>query len=274
MWQKIWHILQVISKIAMKKILNTMMLCVIIISITNCGSKDTSENVIVAEAVETLCQELPIHLEGLGYVREIIQDDGAVIFRMRIKEEAAIGLNVAKITNQILGKEILSLQIGMMDKQEKEAIKLIAGQSYGLKLIIKGSESNKGVISLSPEEIESALTNARNKSKDDFALEMIAMATRLMLPVQIGPITMWTDARVSSNTFEYVYHIDDTNDELSEINKDMIKNAVSQNMGSLYKNIVGGCIATHRNFVCTYIGNITNKKVKIVLTESDLKNIY
>lgn len=274
MWQKIWHILRVIFEIAMKKILNTMMLCMIIISITNCGSKDTSENVIVAEAVETLCQELPIHLEGLGYVREIVQDDGAVIFRMKIKEEAAIGLNVAKITNQTLGKEILSLQIGMMDKQEKEAIKLIAGQSYGLKLIIKGSESNKGEIYLSPKEIESALTNAQDKSEDDFALEMIAMATRLMLPVQTGPITMWTDARVSSKTFEYVYRIDDANFELSEINKDIIKNAISQNMGSLYKNIVGGCIATHRSFVCTYIGNTTNRKIRIILTEKDLKEMY
>ena len=102
-----------------------------LMGIASCGSSNRSpENKILAEAMASLRNELPIHLEGLGMVREIDSEGNDVIFRMRIKEDASYGMSVTKISqNQSLAKEIVAVQIGMMNVQKREAIKAIAGES-------------------------------------------------------------------------------------------------------------------------------------------------
>ena len=119
------------------------MLCLLSLGVVGCGSSNRSpENKIVADAMASLRNELPIHLEGLGKVREVDYEGNNVIFRMRIQEDASYGMSVTKISeNQSLAKEIVAAQIGMMNAQEKETIKAIAGESFGLKVIINGSSS-------------------------------------------------------------------------------------------------------------------------------------
>ncbi len=262
----------------MKQISITLVLCLILIGIASCGSSNRSpENKVVADAMASLRNELPIHLEGLGKVREVDYEGNNVIFRMRIQEDASYGMSVMKISeNQSLTKEIVAAQIGMMNAQEKEAIKAIAGESFGLKVLISGSSSSRdGIINLSSDEIESALANAQNKSAEVFSLEMVAMTTRLMLPARVDQVTTWTDTRLTDNTFEYIYHIDDSNIDLSNIDMGMMKREkltmLSQNM-DVMGNVVSCCIATHRSLVYKYIGNSSNKTINVVLPASDLSN--
>ena len=263
----------------MKQISIKLVLCIMLIGIANCGSSNRSpENKVVADAIALLRNELPVHLEGLGKVREVDYEGNNVIFRMRIQEDASYGMSVTKISkNQSLAKEIVAAQIGMMNSQEKEAIKAIAGESFGLKVIISGSSSNRdGIINLSPDEIESALANAQKKSADDFSLEMVAMTTRLMLPVQVDEITTWTDTRLTDNTFEYIYHIDDSNIDLSCIDMGALKSEkltmLSQNM-DVMSNVVNCCKSTGRNLIYKYIGNNSDQCILVILTPSDLDNV-
>ena len=263
----------------MKQISITLVLCLMLMGIASCGSSSRSpENKIVADAMASLRNELPIHLEGLGKVREVDYEGNSVIFRMRIQEDASYGMSVTKISeNQSLAKEIVSEQIGMMNAQQKEAIKVIAGESFGLKVLISGSSSNRdGIINLSSDEIESALANAQNKSADDFSLEMVAMTTRLMLPERVDQVTTWTDTRLADETFEYIYHIDDGSIDLSGIDMGALKSEkltmLSQNM-DVMGNVVKCCKATHRNLVYKYIGNNSNKTILVVLTPTDLDNV-
>lgn len=262
----------------MKKISITLVLCLMLMGIASCGSSNRSpENKIVADAMASLRNELPIHLEGLGKVREVDYEGNDIIFRMQIKDEASSGMSVTKINeNQSLAKEIVAVQIGMMNERKKEAIKAIAGESFGLKVLISGSSSNRdGIINLSADEIESALANAQNKAAEDFSLEMVAMTTRLMLPVRVDQVTIWTDTRLTDETFEYIYHIDDGYIDLSNIDMGMMKREkltmLSQNM-DLMDNVVNCCISTHRSLVYKYIGNSSNKTVSVILSESDLRN--
>ena len=250
-------------------------------------SEDTSygsssrfpENKIVADAMASLRNELPIHLEGLGMVREIDYDGNDIIFRMRIKEDASYGMSVTKIShNQSLSKEIVAAQIGIMNAQEKEAIKAIAGESFGLKVIISGSSSGRdGIINLSSDKIKSAIANAQNKSADDFSLEMVAMTTRLMLPAQVDQVTTWTDTRLTDKTFEYLYRIDDGNIDLSSIDMAAIKGEklkmLSQNI-DVMGNVVSCCRSTHRNLIYRYVGKNSNKTVQVILTPRDLEKVY
>lgn len=262
----------------MKQISITLVLCLMLMGIASCGSSNRSpENAVVADAMASLTNKLPIHLEGLGKVREVDYDGNNVIFRMRIQEDASYGMSVTKISgNQSLAKEIVAAQIGMMNVQEKEAIKAIAGESFGLKVIISGSSSNRdGIINLSSDEIESALANAQNKSADDFSLEMVAMTTRLMLPARVDQVTTWTDTRLTKDSFEYSYRVDD-NIDLSSIDMVMLKQEklmmLSQNMDFM-GNVVRCCKSTHRNLVYKYIGNNINKIIEVVLTPIDLDNV-
>ena len=247
----------------MKQIPITLVLCLMLMGIASCGSSSRSpENKIVADAMASLRNELPIHLEGLGKVREVDYEGNSVIFRMRIQEDASYGMSVIKISeNQSLAKEIVSAQIGMMNAQQKEAIKVIAGESFGLKVLISGSSSSRdGIINLTSDEIESALANAQDKSADDFSLEMVAM----------------TDTRLTDETFEYIYHIDDGSIDLSGIDMGVLKSEkltmLSQNM-DVMGNVVKCCKATHRNLVYKYIRNNSNKTILVVLTPTDLDNV-
>lgn len=265
----------------MKKILCMMVLCLLVLSITNCGSKSSNnlpENQVVSDAMSTLNERLPIHLEGLGRVREVDCEGNNVILYMSIKDEASSGISVAKITDKpSLAKEIVSAQIGMMDNQLKEAMKSIASQSYGLKILISGSTSSReGEINLTADNIEMAIAHAKEMTAEDFSLLMISMTTRLMLPARVDQISTWTDTRMTDETFEYVYRIDDDNLDFSSVDIEALKRekiaTLAQNT-DLLGNVVRGCIATHRKLIFRYIGNSSKKTINVVLTESDLRNI-
>lgn len=263
----------------MKQISITLVLCLMLMDIASCCSSNRSpENKVVADAMASLRNELPIHLEGLGKVREVDYEGNNVIFRMRIQEDASYGLSVTKISdNQVLAKEIVAAQIGMMKAQEKQAIKAIAGESFGLKVLISGSSSSRdGIINLSSDEIKSAIANTQNKSADDFSLEMVAMTTRLMLPVRVDQVTTWTDTRLTDNTFEYIYRIDDGSIDLSSIDMSAMKNEkltmLSQNM-DVMGNVVSCCKSTRRNLIYKYVENNSNISIQVVLAPTDLDNI-
>lgn len=263
----------------MKQISITLVLCLMLMGIASCGSSNRSpENKVVADAMASLRNELPIHLEGLGKVREVDYEGNNVIFRMRIQEDASYGMSVTKISeNQSLAKEIVAAQIGMMNAQEKEAIKAIAGESFGLKVLISGlSSSRDGIINLSSDEIESALANAQNKSAEDFSLEMVAMTTRLMLPARVDQVTTWTDTRLTDETFEYIYHIDDGSIDLSSIDMGALKSEkltmLGQNM-DVMSNVVNCCKSTGRNLIYKYVGVNSAQTIQVVLTPTDLDNV-
>lgn len=263
----------------MKKESIAVIFCFLSLTIVSCFStNNVPQNKVVADAMMSLKEALPIHLEGLGNVNEVDYDGNNVIFRMWIQEDDSYGLNVSKISsNQALARKIISAQIGMMDKNAKEAIKSIAGQSFGLKVLIGGSNSSRdGVINLSSDDLKLALANAQIKSADDFSLEMVAMTTRLILPARVDQITTWTDTRLTETTFEYVYRIDDANINLANADMEMLKQEklmmLTQNMDVMSK-VVRCCKSTHRNLVYKYIGNNTNKIIAVVLTPMDLDNL-
>lgn len=233
---------------------------------------------VVVDAQKILDDELPFLMEGLGTVDDIDYERGVVIFRMSIQEDDNYGLNVNKInSNKALAKEIVSTQIGMMNEHVKDAMKTIAEEPCELLLIINGSNSNQGTIRLSSDEIMAALSNTTtSKSQDDFSLKMVALTTRLMLPIQVDQVTTWTDTKITDTSYEYVYRIDDENIDLSNIDIGMIKKErltlLSKNMDIMGK-VIRSCIATHRCLVYKYIGKSSNKTIDIVLSDKDLDSI-
>ena len=262
----------------MKRILFTLVLSLMLMGITNCDSFNHSQKNKVADAIASLRNELPIRLEGLGPVREIYQENNYVIFHVKITDDSPRGISVTKFNEKpTIAKEIGVAQIGMMDSQEKEAVKAIAKESFGLKFRISGSSSYyDGIINLTPDEIESALANAQNKSADDFALKMVEMTTRLLLPVKVDKLSTWIDTRLTDNTFEYVYRIDDDNIDLSSYDTNAMKKKtlamISQNM-DVFGNVVSCCKATHRSLISIFIGKNSNKSIQVVLTPTDLDNV-
>lgn len=243
----------------------------------SCGSTNKPKNSVVADAMTTLREDLPFKLEGLGKVRDIDYEGNTILFQMRIQEDAANGMDVSMINHKkSLAKEIISAQIGMLSDQMKDALKKIAEQSFGLRVIVNGSDSNQGFIELTPNEINIALSNIPFKTQDDFSLGMVALTTRLLLPTQVDEITAWIDTRMTDNTFEYVYRINDGGIDLNSINVNMLKNEkmtmFRQNMDVL-GNVVGLCISTRRNIICRYIGNHSNKTIDVVLTPTDLETL-
>lgn len=243
----------------------------------SCESKNKPDNYIVANAMTALRQELPLRMEGLGKVSDIDYEGNKVLFHMRIKEDDSIGMNVNKISNnKALAKEIVFIQIGMMNDQIKDALKDIAEQSFGLRVVVDGSNYNHGLIELSSEEIKVALSNKEKRTDEDFSLEMVALTTRMMLPAQVDQITTWTDTRMTDTSFEYVYRIDDDDIDMNGIDISMLKNEkltmLRQNM-DVMRNVVCLCKSTRRNLIYRYIGNRSAKTIDVVLTYSDLETI-
>ena len=264
----------------MNKISITLAFCLLLMSISGCVSSNRSpENKIVADAINSLRNELPIHFEGLGKVREVDYEGNTVIFRMRIRDEASSGMSVTKINeNHYLAKEIVTIQIGVMNVQTKEALKAIANELHGLKIQISGSTSSRnGEIELSPNDLKLAINNAQNISADVFSLKMVAMTTRLMLPAQVDQVTTWIDTRLTNDSFEYIYEIDDKNIDMSSIDVDAMKreelNMLIQNMDVL-GNVVKCCKSTHRNLIIKYIGSNFNSTIQVVLTPTDLDEVF
>ena len=242
-----------------------------------CNSNRTPENKDVADAMGTFRQELPFELEGIGKVRDVDYEGNAILFKMRIQEDASYGLTVTKINqNQPLAKEIVSAQIGMMNAQMKEAIKTFSEQSCMLRVLVGGSQSGReGVVELSPDDLSRALANATTKSPDDFSLEMVALSTKLMLPARVDLVTTWIDTKVTDTTFEYVYRIDDASIDLNSVDMGMMKSEklsiLRENMDVMGK-VVRCCIATHRSLVYKYESSATNNSIRVYLTEQDLRN--
>lgn len=244
----------------------------------SCGSNNKPKNIVVGDAIRFLRREAPFHLEGFGMVRNIDYEGNYVLFQMQIYEDDTYGLNVNKISSkQTVAKKIVSAQIGMMNKQMKDAMMNIAEQSYGLRVVMNGSNSNQGIINLSPDEIKTALSNTPNKTPEDFSLEMLALSIKLILPAQVDQRTTWNDTRMTDTSFEYIYIINDENInldavDLSVLKKEKITTLRRQNTDSMRK-VVNLCKSTHRNLVIRFIGYHSNKKIDIVLTPSDLEKI-
>ena len=77
---------------------------------------------------------------------------------------------------------------------------------------------------------------------------------------------------MTDSTFEYIYRLNDNGIDLNRIDMELLKNekmaTFRQNMDVL-GNVVDLCKSTHRNIICRYIGNRTNKTIDIVLTPTD-----
>lgn len=253
----------------------------LIISLKMCMSSCTSnsnnklgDNVVV-DAITTLKQELPFRMEGLGKVREIDYEGNTVLFQLWIQEDDANGMDVSKMNyKKSLAKEIVATQIGMMSDHMKDAIKKIAEQSFGLQVIVNGSDFNQGIIELTPDEIGIALSNIPYKTQNDFSLGMVAQTTRLLLPMEVDEITTWIDTKMTDSTFEYIYRLDDNGIDLNRIDLNLLKNekltTFRQNMDVL-GNVVELCKTTRRNIICRYIDNRSNKTIDVVLTPSELE---
>lgn len=256
----------------------TFNLLVLMFLCTACGnSNKVPENHIVADAIVALQQELPIDLPGLGVIRSVDYEENTVKLRMRIQEDDSYGVSVQKISSHKgLAQEIISSQIGMMNDKVKNAINSIAEQSYNLCVVVNGSNSlNQAEICLVPEDLKYAVVRFW-KSVDDFSLAMIALSTKLMLPLKADPVTTWTNTRLTDTTFEYIYNIDDDEIDLENVDIESVRlerlELLRQNM-DLLENVVRGCISTNRDLVYKYVGNISNKTVKITLTNADLRKI-
>ena len=249
----------------------------LVLMFISCGSNNKPENSVVADAMTALRQELPFRMEGIGKVRDIDYKENTVLFLMKIREDDAFGMNVNKINNnKVLAREIVSTQIGMMADKMKNAMRIIAEQSWGLRVVVNGSNSNQGIIDLSSEDISAALSKTSNKTPEDYSLEMVALTTRLMLPTRVDEVTTWTDTRMTDSSFEYVYGIDDDGIDLNRIDISLLKDEkltiLRQNM-DVMGNVVSLCKSTHRNLVYRYIGNRSNRTIDVVLTPSDLETI-
>lgn len=241
--------------------------------LSSCYFNSKTENSVIVDAITTLRQESPFRMEGLGKVREIDYEGNTVLFQLWIQEDAANGMDVSKINHKkSLAKEIVSAQIGMLSDHMKDAMKMISEQSFGLQVIVNGSDSNQGIIELTPNEISMALSNMPYKTQNDFSLGMVALTTRLLLPTQLDEITTWIDTKMTDSTFEYIYRLNDNGIDLNRIDMELLKNekmaTFRQNMDVL-GNVVDLCKSTHRNIICRYIGNRTNKTIDIVLTPTD-----
>lgn len=227
--------------------------------------------------MDVLEQNLPIKVEGLGNIRDISSGNNFVLFEMRIQENEAYGINVNKISsNHLIAEEIISTQISIMKSQMKDALNNIAKQNFKIKVIINGSNSNQGIIVLSPIQIESAI-NTNNKISDyEFSLKMTSLTTKIMLPIQVDKITTWIDTQMTSSTFEYIYLIDDLEIDINNINMNVIKHerieSLRQNLDIMDK-VIKCCLATNRNLIYKYICKQSNKTVCVVLTYTDLKNL-
>lgn len=244
---------------------------------TICPLNPKPENHIVTDAITSLQQELPIKMEGLGTIREVDYDENSVILRMRIQEDDLYEVNVQKISSHKgLAQEIISSQISMMNDEVKNAINSIAEQSYNLCVVINGSNSLNSVeIYLMPEDLKYAVVRFW-KSADDFSLSMIALSTKLMLPLKADPVTTWTNTRLTDTTFEYIYKIDDKGMDLENVDIESMRlerlELLRQNM-DLLENVVKGCISTNRNLVYKYIGRFSDKTIDIVITDAELRYI-
>ena len=105
---------------------------------------------------------------------------------------------------------------------------------------------------------------------------MVAMTTQLMLPARVDQITTWTDTRLTDETFEYIYHIDEGVIDLSSIDMGALKSEkltiLSQNM-DVMSNVVNCCKSTGRNLIYKYVGGNSDQTIQVVLTPTDLDNI-
>ena len=106
---------------------------------------------------------------------------------------------------------------------------------------------------------------------------MIALTTKLVLPVQIDHRTLWVDTRLTQNSFIYVYNIDVNNVEFYtlENNLEQLKKEKLQQLHddiNHLRNVVKYCISTKRNFVIKYVCNDLDKAIEISFTPKELDN--
>ena len=221
---------------------------------------------------------MPIRYEGFGLARSVDIENETITFIIRVEEEGK-DFSIEKINRKKkLAKQIVNKQIAMMDEKVKSVLHSLAEKNYSLRIRIVGTVSpNNGIIELSAEELRIASSTKQNMQINDFKLEMVAMTTRIMLPTRIDELTEWVDTRLNSDSFEYVYNLDDSRFDLDSMDLYMLKEEqltlLKDNIYYL-NNVIHNCLETDRSIVITYLGKDSGKSISVTLNTDDIRNVY
>lgn len=218
-----------------KRILHFLVFAILLL--VSCGktSKPKADNAGISQSLKVLELETPIHMEGFGNVNDIAINADTLCFNINIQDGMPMPLINKINTKKNLAGEIVSEQIKSQNKNVKDALARIADMSIPLKVTLQGSEEGgKAIIVLTYKQMKDAANDETNMSNTDFSLEMVAMTTRLLLPAQVDELTHWTDTKLTKDAFEYVYKIDDSQIDMTNLDTKLLKDEKSKDLRNNY----------------------------------------
>lgn len=208
-----------------------------------------------ADNLQSLC---PFRLPGLGMVQKISINEDNVTFHFFVSEaDDSVRIDI----NAINKNEEKAIELAMIEVQGttdtlREVMKHIASKELSLIFDVRGDNGGSGKIMLNSEQIRVALKRLPFINEFDFSLHAIANTNRMLLPLQVDPITEWTDVELTKNDYVYIYIIDDGQCNIHTIDmaaqKDITYNKLKENQKDL-KNIIEGCAKTRRGIIYRYI---------------------
>lgn len=221
-------------------------------------TEQQTQNKIVELSSDYLQSLCPIKLPGLGKVQKISMNDDDVTFYFFVSEaDDSIRIDINAINkNEEKAVDLAMIEVQGTTDTLREVMKQIASKELSLIFDVKGDNGGYGKIRLNPQQIREALKRMPFINEFDFSLNAIANTNRMLLPLQVDPITEWVDVELTKNDYVYVYVIDDSQCNIHNIDmvaqKETTYNKLKENQKDL-KNIIEGCDKTRRGIIYRYI---------------------
>lgn len=245
------------------------MLCSLILSMSSCNNSADSKIEKIVEEANSQCPAF----YGIGSATSFKKEGKTVVIEYSVSDDISLYENL----NDDAIYDIWRLFcIDEASDADKELIRTIASAGYGIKCVFNSANPQKRK---TLEVGNDKLNNYKALTQEEILRTFITI-DKNTLPLTIDSKTKIVDLKIEKDNLIYVYEIDESSFDISEIEKSTLyKESGIRNMrdqflsntltGYLYKIV---CLSG-RGICHRYVGNKTGKTVDIQFTNTEIRQI-
>lgn len=236
-------------KINVSLLIMMVLLCA---SLTSCTKAKARTE--VKQEILALDAQCPVENEnGFTLTKAKIEDEN-VVFYYTVSYRFVNFEQVSKYKELLKKSQVHTI---LHDASTAQMMTALINADYGLKMVFKDAVSGFTLtVENSPEELLEAKNHKLTSSE---LLNLQLELTKANLPMKIDEVTIWTDARMVSNTIEFIYELDDKNIDLS---------LVKSNVSAMKENIKAVLPQTIKNDPFTRLAVRNGVNIKYVYTST------
>lgn len=251
-------------------LLGSVILCCMLFLMDSCGNSADKR---IKQLVNEVNSQCPVNY-GIGTATSFKIEGKNVIIEYSVDDDSYL---LSKYDNGTLFDIWKLCCIDNGSPADKEMMNIISSSGYGIKCIFKGINSQKQkILEISNEKLK----NYKALNTEE-VLNTLITVNKSDLPVSRDSITTMVDCKLDKENLLYIFEVDDSNYDMSQIendssfkekNKLIISDELRRNNNLTAELLKRACLSG-RGFCLHHIGKTTGKVINTHFSNAELRQI-